>query len=101
VPGEGFGKVIGAVVQVGFLVVFAVVMLIYSIYFGNELLKTQREGIVSINRILDAEQTQTQQLQEMNQRLDRLGETMTVLAAQERARQQQSQQYQQSASEGQ
>ena len=80
-PGDGFTKLIAAVVQVGFLVLFAVVMLVYSIYFGNELLKTQRDGIVSINRILDLEQAQAQQLHEINARLDDVGDSLRVLAA--------------------
>ena len=60
------------VVQVGFLTVFAVVVLVYGLWFGVQLLGTQRDGIEAINRIQDVEAIQVRQLQQLDQRLERL-----------------------------
>lgn len=60
------------VVQVGFLVVFAVVALVFGLWFGVNLMETQRAGIESINRIQDVETIQVRQLAQINERLERV-----------------------------
>ena len=60
------------VVQVGFLTVFSVIALSFGVWFGVQLMATQRDGIESINRIQDVEELQARQLQGIDQRLERL-----------------------------
>lgn len=58
--------------QYGFAFIFAVIAMVYGLYFGNQLLKTQREGIESISRIEIFEQEQVYQLRQISERLDRI-----------------------------
>lgn len=55
--------------QYGFALIFAVVTMVYGLYFGNQLLKTQRDGIESISRIEIFEQEQVYQLRMISERL--------------------------------
>lgn len=56
----------------GFPLVFAVTALVYGLYFGNQLLQTQRQGVESISRIEAFEQEQVYQLRQISERLDRV-----------------------------
>jgi hypothetical protein len=72
-PGrERSPRLVGWIVQVGFLTAFAVIALLFGLWFGVQLLGTQRDGIEAINRIQDVEALQTRQLQQLDQRLERL-----------------------------
>ena len=69
-PRERAPRLVSWIVQVGFTLAFAVVALVFGLWFGVQLLATQREGIASINRIREVETAQAQQLAELNQRLE-------------------------------
>jgi len=56
----------------GFTTVFALISLVFGLWFGTQLLATQREGITSIAHIQELQRVQAQQLQEVNDRLERL-----------------------------
>jgi hypothetical protein len=66
----------------GFGLVFSVTALVFGLYFGVELLRTQREGIESIGHIQDAEQVQVHQLEEISQRLERIERSQLVIQQQ-------------------
>lgn len=71
-PEERAPRVLRWIVQVGFTLAFAVVALLFGLWFGVELLNTQREGIEAINQIRDYEMVQSRQLQQIDQRLERI-----------------------------
>jgi len=72
-----------AITRVGFLVVFAMVSLVFGLWFGAQLLATQREGITAIAHIQELEADQARQLEEMNQRLERIERLLLVQQGQE------------------
>lgn len=56
----------------GFVLLFALIALGYGLWFGQQLIQTQREGVDAITRIEVYEEQQTQQMNEINQRLERI-----------------------------
>jgi len=56
----------------GFVLLFALIALGYGLWFGQQLIETQRQGVDAITRIEVYEEQQTQQLNEINQRLERI-----------------------------
>ena len=67
-----------AVWQYGFVTGFACLATVFGVWFGVQIVATQREGIEAIHHIQDAEYAQAQQLAEMNQRLERTQESLRV-----------------------
>lgn len=68
-PPPGWGRLLWSY---GFPMLFAVVCLGYGLWFGTELIKTQRAGIGAIQRIEVYEQEQTYQMRQMEEHLYRL-----------------------------
>ena len=56
----------------GFTLVFSVTALVFGMWFGVQLMATQRDGIEAINRIQDVEALQSHQLAGLDERLERL-----------------------------
>jgi len=56
----------------GFVLLFALIALGYGLWFGQQLIETQRQGVDAITRIEVYEEQQTQQLNEINARLERI-----------------------------
>jgi hypothetical protein len=67
----------------GFTLVFAVACLVFGLYFGVQLLETQREGIAAINGIQAAEEVQLHQLEEISARLERIERNQLVISQQQ------------------
>lgn len=59
-------------VQLGFLTVFGVAALGYGLWFGTQLVATQRQGLEAIAKIEIFEQEQVYQMRQMSERLDRI-----------------------------
>lgn len=71
-------RLLGWVVQVGFTLAFAIVALLYGLWFGQQLIVTQRAGVESIRRIEVFEQEEVYQLRQISERLDRIEITLAA-----------------------
>ena len=68
-----------AVVRYGFATAFAMLCAVFGLWFGVQLLQTQREGIAAINQIRAEQTHQTQEVKEVNQRLELLSRQVQEL----------------------